>query len=251
MTRGIFITGTGTGVGKTIAAAAVLRAARAAGIDAVPFKPVQTGAVDGPGGPRSPDVEFCLAAAGMSPKPDEAALMAPLLYKPACSPHLAARIEGRPVDLCTVRSCAEALLARHDAVIVEGAGGVMVPLNDSATMLDLMAALALPVLVVAVNALGTINHTLLTLSALRAASIEVLGVVFNQPEAPAGLRPPRGADEFIRRDNPETIARFGEVAVLGCLPYAGNLAAGNVAGWAGVEAGLTGMATILKRLKAQ
>jgi dethiobiotin synthase len=245
MTRGIFITGTGTGVGKTIVTAAILRAARAAGIDAVPFKPVQTGAVDGPYGLRAPDVEFCLAAAGLRPKPDEAALMAPLLYKPACSPHLAGRIEGRPADLDTIRSCAETLLARHDAVIVEGAGGVMVPLNDSATMLDLMAALGLPVLVVAINGLGTINHTLLTLSALRQAKLAVLGVVFNQPEEPAG------ADEFIRRDNPETIARFGRAAVLGRLPYAGDLAAGNAAGWARVEAGLTGMATILERLKAQ
>ena len=245
MTRGIFITGTGTGVGKTIVTAAILRAARAAGIDAVPFKPVQTGAVDGPGGLRAPDVEFCLAAAGLRLEPDEAALMAPLLYKPACSPHLAARIEARPADLDTIRSCAETLLARHDAVIVEGAGGVMVPLNDSATMLDLMAALALPVLVVAINGLGTINHTLLTLSALRQAGIEVLGVVLNQPD------PPAGADEFIRRDNPETIARFGGVAVLGRLPHVGNLAAGNVAGWVRVEAGFMGMATIIERLKAQ
>jgi dethiobiotin synthase len=245
MTRGIFITGTGTGVGKTIVTAAILRAARAAGIDAMPFKPVQTGAVDGPYGLRAPDVEFCLAAAGLRPKPDEAALMAPLLYKPACSPHLAGRIEGRPADLDTIRSCAETLLARHDAVIVEGAGGVMVPLNDSATMLDLMAALGLPVLVVAINGLGTINHTLLTLAALRQAKLDVSGVVLNQPDPPA-----RG-DEFIRLDNPETIARFGGVAVLGDIPYAGNLAAGNAAGWARAEAGLTGMATILKRLKPQ
>jgi len=245
MTRGIFITGTGTGVGKTIVTAAILRAARAAGIDAVPFKPVQTGAVDGPYGLRAPDVEFCLAAAGLRPKPDDAALMAPLLYKPACSPALAGRIEGRPVDLDTIRSCAETLLARHDAVIVEGAGGVMVPLNDSATMLDLMAALGLPVLVVAINGLGTINHMLLTLAALRQAKLDVSGVVLNQPD------PPAGADEFIRLDNPETIARFGGVAVLGRLPYAGDLAAGNAAGWASVEAGLSGMGTILQLLKPQ
>jgi dethiobiotin synthetase len=190
-------------------------------------------------------VEFCLAAAGLRPKPDEAALMAPLLYKPACSPHLAGRIEGRPVDVDAIIAAAEKLLARHDALIVEGAGGVMVPLNDSATMLDLMAALGLPVLVVAINGLGTINHTLLTLAALRQAKLDVSGVVLNQPDPPA-----RG-DEFIRLDNPETIARFGGVAVLGDIPYAGNLAAGNAAGWARAEAGLTGMATILKRLKPQ
>jgi dethiobiotin synthase len=245
MVRGIFITGTGTGVGKTVVTAAVLRAARAAAIDAVPFKPVQTGAAEGPGGLRAPDLEFCLAAAGLEVQPDEAALMAPLLYKPACSPHLAARIEGRPVDLDTICRCAETLLARHDAVIVEGAGGVMVPLNESRTMLDLMAALALPVLVVAANVLGTINHTLLTLSALRAAKLECLGIVFNQPDEPAA------DDEFIRRDNPETIARFGEAAVLGKIPHVGGLAAGSAAGWSKVEAALTGMSAILERLKVK
>ena len=245
MTRGIFITGTGTGVGKTIVTAAILRAARAAGIDAVPFKPVQTGAVDGPYGLRAPDVEFCLAAAGLKVERDEAALMAPLLYKPACSPHLAGRIEGRPVDVDAIIAAAEKLLARHDALIVEGAGGVMVPLNDSATMLDLMAALGLPVLVVAINGLGTINHTLLTLSALRQAKLDSPGVVLNQPD------PPAWGDEFIRRDNPETIVRFGGAAVLGDIPHAGDLAAGNAAGWASVEAGLSGMGTILQLLKAQ
>jgi len=243
MIRGVFITGTGTGVGKTVVTAAILRAARGAGIDAVPFKPVQTGAADGPDGLRSPDVEFCLAAAGLKARPDEAALMAPVLYKPACSPHLAARIEDRPVDLDSICSCAAALLARHDALVVEGAGGVMVPLNESRTMLDLMAMLGMPVLVVAANALGAINHTLLALAALRAAGIEVLGVVFNQPDAPAE------ADEFIRRDNPETIARLGGLAVLGSLPHAGGLAGGGDEAWSPIAAGFAGMAKILERLK--
>ncbi len=245
MTRGVFITGTGTGVGKTVVTAAILRAARAAGIDAAPFKPVQTGAADGPGGLRAPDVEFCLAAAGLDAPADEARLMAPCLYKPACSPHLAARIEGRPVEIEAIRSAAESLLARREALIVEGAGGVMVPLNESQTMLDLMAALALPVLVVAINGLGTINHTLLTLAALREAGVEVLGVVFNQPDGPGE------ADEFIRRDNPETIARFGGVAVLGRLPHVTGLADGGEAGWSIVEAGLTGLPIILERLEVQ
>ena len=243
MVRGIFITGTGTGVGKTVVAAAVLRAARSAGIDAAPFKPVQTGAAAGPGGPRAPDVDFCLAAAGLEASADEVRMMAPFLYKPACSPHLAARIEARPVDFDAIIAAAEKLLARREALVVEGAGGVMVPLNESRTMLDLMAALRLPVLVVAANVLGTINHTLLTLSALRAAKLECMGVVFNQPNGPAG------ADDYIRRDNPETIARFSAAAVLGRLPHVGGLAAGSAAGWSKVEAGLTGMPVILERLK--
>jgi dethiobiotin synthase len=246
MVRGIFITGTGTGVGKTVVAAAVLRAARAAGIDAVPFKPVQTGAVAGPGGPRAPDVEFCLAAAGLEAPADEARMMAPYLYKPACSPHLAGRIAHRPADVGAIIAAAEKLLARHEALVVEGAGGVMVPLNESRTMLDVMAALDLPVLVVAVNALGTINHTLLTLAALRQAKLDVLGVVFNQPE------PQAAPDEFIRRDNPETVARFGEAAVLGDIPHLGGpAAADDDEAWSSIEGGFAGMAKILERLKPQ
>jgi len=245
MSRGIFITGTGTGVGKTVVAAAVLRAARGAGIDAVPLKPVQTGAVEGPDGLRAPDVEFALSAAGLDTPPDDVGLMAPFLYKPACSPHLAGRLAGEPLKVEAVRACAEKLLTRHDALLVEGAGGVMVPLNESATMLDLMCALSMPVLVVALDSLGTINHTLLTLAALRQAGLEVLGVVFNQPERPAD------GDEFIRRDNPETIARFSGAAVLGQLPHAADLAAGNTDSWVRVEAGLTGLPAILERLKAR
>jgi len=111
MIGGVFITGTGTGVGKTLVAAAVLRAVRAAGIDAVPFKPVQTGAAAGADGLVAPDVEFCLAAAGVAASADERTLMAPYLYHPACSPHLAARIEGRPVRIAALRRAAERLAA--------------------------------------------------------------------------------------------------------------------------------------------
>jgi len=243
MSRGIFITGTGTDVGKTVVTAAVLRGARASGIDAVPLKPVQTGAVEGPDGLRAPDVELALSAAGLDASPEAVAMMAPFLYKPACSPHLAGRLAGRPVTVDAVCACAEKLLTRHDCLIVEGAGGVMVPLNESQTMLDLMVALEMLVLVVALDGLGTINHTLLTLAALRQAGLEVLGVVFNQPETLGGTA------EFIRRDNPATIARFGEVVVLGILPHVTGLASGDATSWATVEAGLTGLPVVLERLR--
>jgi len=275
MVRGIFITGTGTGVGKTVVAAAVLRAARAAGIDAVPFKPVQTGAADGSGGLRAPDVEFCLAAAGMEPPADEVRMMAPYLYKTACSPHLAASLEGRPVDVGAIIAAAGKLMARHEALVIEGAGGVMVPLNESQTMRDLMAALGLPVIIVALDGLGTINHTLLTFASLRAAGIEVLGVVFNRPEPSAGavaassrgeacrdpdalLEDPTLLDtdalllleKIIRLDNVTTIRQFGPVA-LGMLPHLGGIrvAGGDEAAWARVTAELIGTPLIVERLR--
>lgn len=247
--KGVFITGTGTEVGKTMVAAAVLRSARLAGIDAAPLKPVQTGASRGPAGLIAPDVEFCLAAAGLDPSPDERAMMAPCLYEPACSPHLAARIEGRPVDEAAILAAARGLIERRDALIVEGAGGVMVPLSESRTMLDLMADLAMPVVVAALDSLGTINHTLLTLAALRAAKLDVLGVVFNRPAPtePVGDK----TDQRIRRDNPEIISRLGGVDVLGLLPYAPGLEANGPTGWRAIEGGFHGMPAILERLEAQ
>lgn len=243
MSRGVFITGTGTDVGKTVVTAAVMRGARTAGIDAVPFKPVQTGAVEAPDGLVAPDVAFVLAAGGWTPPRDEVAALSSFLYKPACSPHLAGRLAGRPVQVEAVLARAAELLSRHDSLIVEGAGGVMVPLNESQTMLDLMVALAMPVLVVALDGLGTINHTLLTLAVLRQAGLDVLGVVFNQPESPGE------ADEFLRRDNPVAIAKFGGAAVLGVLPHVPSLAGGDATSWAAVEASLTGLPLILERMK--
>jgi len=128
----------------------------------------------------------------------------------------------------------------------------MVPLSESQTMLDLMVELRLPIIVAALDSLGTINHTLLTLAALRAAGLEVLGVVFNRPEPAAGGQ--SDLDDLIRRDNPEIIARLGGAAVLGVLPHVPGLSAGGAAGeaaWSAVAAGFTGMPGVLSRLKVQ
>ena len=241
----LYIVGTDTGVGKTVVTAACCALLRHRKVLATPLKPVQTGAAEGPDGLLAPDLEFVLSAAGLVATSETAAMMAPFLYEPACSPHLAGRLAGRRVTVEAVLACAEKLLARYGSLIVEGAGGVMVPLNDSATMLDLMTALDMPVVVVALDGLGTINHTLLTLAALRQAGLELLGVVFNQPE------PPADDDAFLRHDNPATISRFSGAAVLGNIPHTADLAADNANSWTRIEAGLTGLPAILERLKAQ
>lgn len=221
--QGIFITGTDTGVGKTVVSAALLSVLRSCGMDAVPMKPVQTGAKQADGRWRSPDLDFCLALAGLQPDPLEYARMAPYCFAKACSPHLAAAVArrcravaGRRIDFRCIKACLRALQARHAMVIVEGAGGVCVPIQGRQTMLDLMGALDLPVVVVARAGLGTINHTLLTLHGLRCSRIRVLGVVFN---ATAPGRP-----GYIERDNIKTIVRLGTVRVLGRLPFIPDLA---------------------------
>ncbi|MDP2989885.1 MAG: dethiobiotin synthase, partial [Kiritimatiellota bacterium] len=145
--QGIFITGTDTGVGKTLVSAALLSLLRSRGMDAVPMKPVQTGAKQADGRWCSPDLDFCLALAGLQPSPLEYARMAPYCFAKACSPHLAAAVAGRRISFRRINACLSSLQARHAMVIVEGAGGVCVPIQGRQTMLELMGVLNLPVVV--------------------------------------------------------------------------------------------------------
>ncbi len=236
MNRGVVVTGTGTDVGKTIVTGALLRKLRAEGIDAVSMKPVQTGA---PAGSAAPDLRAHWDAAGIEPGDEDGALMAPYIYEPACSPHLAARLADRAIDIDRIVTCAGRLLARHEALIVEGAGGVLVPLDDIHTNLDLMVALAMPAIVVAHRGLGTINHTLLTVRALRGAGVRVLGVVFNETRDV-----PR---DFVTEDNPRAVEAFGDIAILGDIDYIGH----DALDWDRAAEGITGLdvirAAILER----
>ncbi|HOW97791.1 MAG TPA: dethiobiotin synthase [Kiritimatiellia bacterium] len=201
--KGLFITGTDTGIGKTAVLAALLCALRRAGIDAAPMKPVQTGCRPSRRGLVSPDLERALRAAGLRPDAAEKSLMCPYPFRPACSPHLAAAQAGVRIRLSAIRKAFRRLSARHSYVLVEGAGGVLVPLNGNKTMLDLMRALALPVIVAARPGLGTLNHTLMTLRELRRAGLKILGVILV-----CARRAPWGA---IERSNLETIRRLGRV----------------------------------------
>ena len=242
MSLGIFITGTDTGIGKTVVTAGILRWLRSQGVDAVPMKPVQTGATKQRGRLISPDLEFCLAASGIKPDADELKLMLPYVYEPACSPHLAGRLAGKYPEIPEIKRCAETLLQKHQAIVVEGAGGIMVPLNERQTMLDLMVAFSYPVVLVTRFGLGTINHTLLSLNALRSAGLNLLGVVFSHTE------PPQPENEFIEEDNPEAIARFGNVPVLGKLMFFENLSPANAEVWQNFEKNMPGLKRILDNI---
>lgn len=240
MSRGLFITGTGTGVGKTVVTAGIVRLLRGKGIDAVPVKAVQTGGVPAKGGLISPDLDFCLSVAGMETSGRKIALMAPYIYTPACSPHLAGRIKGQYPKISHIRTCLEALLSCCDMVVVEGAGGVMVPLDEQSTMLDLMKILGFPVVLVAQTGLGTINHSLLSIHALRTAGLNVLGVVFNEVE------PGSPEDDFIKKDNIETVVRMGNVHVLGNVTYLTDLCQNSQNLWNQFEKDMPGIQAILK-----
>jgi dethiobiotin synthetase len=194
--RGLFVTGTGTGVGKTIVSAALLAAMRAAGEPVRAHKPAVTGLGD-PSGAWPPDHELLAAAADMSPEE-----VSPLRFAPAVSPHLAAALAGQPIDPTTL--IARAREESSSTLIVEGVGGLLVPLADDFTVRDLAVNLELPVVIAAAPGLGTINHTLLTIEAARSAGLNIAAVVLTPwPQRPSEME----------QSNRETIERMGETEV--------------------------------------
>lgn len=209
--RGVFVTGTDTGVGKTVVTTTLVTVLRRQGIDAVPAKPIQTGCEDGPGGLVAPDLDFALTRNGLAPDESEQDLMCPCRFRSPCSPHLAADRENDGISIDHVVSAMRRLAEQHQAIVVEGAGGILVPIAGDKTMADLMEALDLPVILVAGTCLGTLNHTLLSLAELSRRNLRVSGIVFNR----AGPGP-RG---YIEEDNRETLARMGGVPVLADLPF--------------------------------
>lgn len=172
-----FVAGTGTDLGKTHIACALLRAARARGLTVDAFKPVVSGF--DPEAPRISDPARLAAALG---RPDAWAEVSPRRYRVPLAPNLAARLEGEALVLADlVADCRTWLDARKpDLCLVEGAGGVMSPMTDDATNLDLMTALALPVLLIAGSYLGTASHLLTALEVLRARGLTIAAVVVSE-----------------------------------------------------------------------
>lgn len=197
--RGCFVTGTDTGVGKTVLAAALVAGARARGVDAAPLKPVITG-LDEPASPDwPPDHELLARVCKRSPSQ-----IAPLGYGPPVSPHLAAELVNRPIEPGELEASIGAAAAGVELVVVEGVGGLLVPLTDRYDVRRLARSLGLPVLIAARPGLGTLNHTLLTLEAARSAGLKVTAVVLTPWPTSPGV---------VEDSNRTTIAALGGVAV--------------------------------------
>ncbi len=212
--RGIFVTGTGTEVGKTVVAAVIARSLAATGQRVAVFKPAVTGLPGQPAdGPKSglrghfsahrlgfeADHELLRRAAGSKQSDEE---IAPYRYGPPVSPHLAAEMAGEEIDPERLLEAACAAAGDADALVCEGVGGLLVPLAPGYLVRDLASDLALPLAIAASPGLGTINHTLLTIEAARSAGLEVASVVLTPwPESPSE----------IEASNRETIAALGEV----------------------------------------
>jgi dethiobiotin synthase len=186
MSKGFFVTGTDTNVGKT-----VLSSLLCAALPALYWKPIQTGAIEGT------DRQAVLARTGID---DSACLPESYVFDDPVSPHLAAQRSGREIVLEAISIPASRAAM---PLIVEGAGGVLAPVNGGQFMTDLMQRLGLPVIVASRSTLGTINHTLLSLRCLESAGLEVRGVVLIGPEHP---------------ENREAIEHYGKIMVIGHIP---------------------------------
>jgi dethiobiotin synthetase len=199
--RGVFVIGTDTGVGKTVLAASICAALTKRGERVGAFKPVVTGIAEPPEGGWPHDHELLAAATGGRQAPDE---VAPYVFDPPMSPHLAAQLEGRRVERARLLAAARAAGAGSDALVCEGVGGLLVPLTPGYQVRDLALDLELPLVIAARPGLGTINHTLLTLEAARAAGLAVAGVV---------MTPWPAEPDEIERSNLRTVEDLGAVAV--------------------------------------
>jgi dethiobiotin synthetase len=211
--RGLFVTGTDTGVGKTEVACALLEEARARGLDVVGMKPAQSGV----GGEGPTDAELLREACG-GVEPLEA--ICPYSFEAPLAPAVAARLAGVALSLERIEECARALAARHAAVLVEGAGGILVPLTEERSYADLAARLGLPVLVVARAGLGTVNHTALTVEALLRRGLRLLGIVLDRCGP---------VDDPSVAHNAREIARITGSEPLALLPWVPDIVARRLA----------------------
>jgi len=221
---GLFITGTDTGVGKTLIAGAICRVLGEGGLRVEPFKPVATGCRRTREGLVSPDSEF-LAACADSLRPLRQ--ITPLRFKAAVAPNVAACYEHKAVELEAIFDEYRRLEGSADMVIVEGVGGLLCPLSDDFWVIHLARMMMLPVVIVARAGLGTINHTLLTIQVARQAGLLIAGVVVNryrlEPETGHKTQGPdqhesHGDDDLAICTNLQQLAQRGKVPLLAIVP---------------------------------
>jgi dethiobiotin synthetase len=207
-----FITGTDTDVGKTIVTALLTAYYKKIGKRVVPYKPVQSGAIDEQGRLTAPDVALYKKALPTLAAEDSNTYV---LKKPS-SPHLAAKEEGVTIFPGKIIEHVRLLEQKYETVLVEGAGGLIVPIQENGyCMIDLIKDLSVPVLLVARAGLGTINHTVLSVMALKAAGIKIAGIIFNRLK--------NDEDLTIEHDNRHMIEQLTSIPVIGTVPFFNNV----------------------------
>jgi adenosylmethionine-8-amino-7-oxononanoate aminotransferase len=204
MNKGIFITGTDTGVGKTVVSAGLALSLRHKDLDVGIMKPIQSGGRE--------DTKFLIKASGVK---DEIELINPCYFKKPLAPLTASEIEGVQIDIPAIKNAFEKLSKRHDVVIVEGIGGLLVPLTEDYFVSDLILELDIPIIVVSRPGLGTINHTLLTIKHAKESGIDIIGIIFNETK--------KKRKGLAEKTNPSVIERLSGVPILGTLPYVSSV----------------------------
>ncbi|MEW6409841.1 MAG: dethiobiotin synthase [Nitrospirota bacterium] len=206
--KGIFITATDTGVGKTVVTAALVFALKKSGYSVGVMKPVETGSLAKNSKLVPYDALFLLKAAGIK---EDINIIVPYVFKHPLAPAIAADIEGVKVSFSHILDCYRKLSQRYDIVLVEGAGGILVPVCKGLFFTDLIKKMNIPVIVVARPILGTINHSLLTIKYAKNEGIKVLGFVLNYTE--------KIKSGMAEKTNPSVIQTLSKVPLLGILPY--------------------------------
>jgi dethiobiotin synthetase len=205
MNQAWFITGTDTGVGKTLVACGLLKAWSQAGHRVVGMKPVASGCRQAQSGLRSDDAEMLLAGSTVTVSYVE---VNPYAFAPAVAPHLAAQASGAEIELDRIQSVFNRLRQRAQIVIVEGVGGWHTPINNNETMAELVKALSIPVILVVGLRLGCLNHALLTVAAIQQAGLRLAGWVANSIEP----------ELLLREENIQTLKQRIDAPLIGVIP---------------------------------
>ena len=216
-TKGFFITGTDTGVGKTIISAALIKAAHMLGLKACGMKPIETGCKQrenrkGNDSLIPPDGTFLREITGTDESID---LITPVRFENPLAPLPASEIEDKPIDLDKIKTAFRELSSRYDVIIVEGIGGLLVPIKREYFVIDLAKYFGFPIIVVSKPGLGTINHTMLTVNYAIKEGLDVAGIIINYTRPPEKI--------LAENTNPEIIKRLSPVPVLGIFPYMKDL----------------------------
>jgi dethiobiotin synthetase len=210
--KGIFITGTDTGVGKTFVAVGLIKILRKTGYMVCPMKPVETGCGFQKGKAVPEDSLKLIRSAQVD---DTLDMINPYRFRHPLAPAVAAGLGGTAIRKKKIFSAYGKLSKKYDIMIVEGAGGIMVPLYKKYFFLDLIKDLSLPILIVSRPGLGTINHTMLTIEAARNRGIDIIGVIINH-----SVNMKRGVSE---KTNPGVIEKLTDIPILGIVPHMEDL----------------------------
>ncbi len=206
--KGYFITGTDTGVGKTVVTACLATLFKSRGEDVGVMKPIETGVNPKCSSSANSDAKFLMEVTGVQDSLED---VCPYTLKSAASPYQAARIEGRELDPEKILERFRTLQSRHTMMLVEGIGGLLVPITGDFDVADLALKMDLPLIIVSRVRLGTLNHTLLTIKAARQQGLQIAGVILNSTD--------EGEWDAIEAEQGSLIEKLSDIPILGVCPH--------------------------------